>query len=84
MAVPETRTYETPDQVLPFDRARMELVEARGVRVWRCTFEPGWRYTQHLDRESCPAPHAAYIAPGRSASRWTTAPRPRRGPARSW
>jgi quercetin dioxygenase-like cupin family protein len=65
MAVLDTRTFETPDEVLPFDRARMELVEAGGVRVWRCTFEPGWRYTEHVDRKSCPAPHAAYIASGR-------------------
>jgi hypothetical protein len=60
-----TMTFEAPEEVLDFEKCRMELVtRRRGVRVWRYTFEPGWRFTAHVDQGGCPAPHLGYIASG--------------------
>jgi quercetin dioxygenase-like cupin family protein len=60
-----TISFEAPEEVLDFEKCRMELVtRPGGVRVWRCTFEPGWRFRDHVDPGGCPAPHLAYLASG--------------------
>jgi quercetin dioxygenase-like cupin family protein len=60
-----TMTFDAPEEVLECEKARMELVARPvGVRVWRYTFEPGWRFTEHVDAARCPSPHVAYVASG--------------------
>ncbi len=61
----ETRAFTEPGETMELERLRAERVDAGGVRVWRYTFAPGWRFTEHFDAEGWPSPHAAYIAAGR-------------------
>jgi hypothetical protein len=62
------KDFDHPDQAPPMgEKARGELIEVGGLKVWRFTFEPGWRYTLHADTELCTAPHVAFIAAGRLA-----------------
>ena len=63
------KPFDTPDEVVPAgEKAHAALVNVNGVRVWRFIFEPGWRYTEHMDDTGlCPEPHAAYIESGRLA-----------------
>ncbi len=61
----EARAFTEPDERMESEKLRAERIDAGGVRVWRYTFAPGWRFTEHFDAEGCPSPHAAYIAAGR-------------------
>lgn len=61
----DVKTFETPDETLSFEKMHVERVNVAGVSVYRFIFEPGWRYTEHADTETCPQPHAAYIVSGR-------------------
>lgn len=73
--------FDPPDEVVPMgDKARAELAELAGRRVWRLTFEPGWRYTEHADTALCPEPHAAYIASGRLGVQMEDGTRAEAGP----
>ena len=39
-------------------------VDVGGFTVWKFVFEPGWRFTEHVAPEPCPAPHMGYIERG--------------------
>jgi quercetin dioxygenase-like cupin family protein len=65
MAGVHIRDFEAPDEVRPFDQGHMARVDVGGVGVWQMTFEPGWRFCEHVDPDPCPAPHAAYVLTGR-------------------
>ena len=48
------KRFESPDEVREFadDKGRVELVDLNGHAVGRGTFEPGWRWSEHLRRAS--------------------------------
>jgi len=47
----------------------MDVVELGNVTVGRATFEPGWRWSEHVKpvagTDSCLVPHVGYIISGR-------------------
>jgi quercetin dioxygenase-like cupin family protein len=55
----------------PFKDAKgqLDVVETGTGMVGRATFEPGWRWSDHVKpiagTESCQAPHMGYIVSGR-------------------
>ena len=65
----ERKSIETPEEVRTFDRGRMELVWVAGTTFVRATFEPGFRWSEHLrakaGTDSCQLNHVGYIASGR-------------------
>ena len=62
----DVRTFDSADEALTdLELARAERVRLGDASVWRFTFEPGWRYTEHFEPQPCTAPHAGYIAQGR-------------------
>jgi quercetin dioxygenase-like cupin family protein len=69
MATVQTKTFEHPDETLPFlERGRIELLQLGGREVGRAVFEPGWRWSEHVKpiagTESCEAPHFQYHVSG--------------------
>ena len=77
----DVKSFDTPDEVVPVgEKASAKLVDVNGVRVWELVFEPGWRYTEHMDRDLCPEPHAAYIESGRLAVEMADGRRTEAGP----
>jgi len=42
------KRFETPDEVRRFEKGRFELVEIGGVTIGRATYEPGWRWSEHV------------------------------------
>ncbi len=64
MARLEAKYFQKPDETLSFEKVSLEQVKVGGVSAWRCVFEPGWRYTEHVEPSRCPAPHVAYIESG--------------------
>ncbi len=59
-------SFDAPSEELPdLQKAQARRLEVGGRSVWRFVFEPGWRYTEHVEPELCTAAHAAYVASGR-------------------
>jgi quercetin dioxygenase-like cupin family protein len=70
MAALEVKNLGTPDETRPFaDRGRAEVVTVGGTTIVRGTFEPGWRWSEHVKplagTESCQAGHTGYVVSGR-------------------
>ena len=42
------KRFETPDEVRLFEKGRFELVRIGGMTIGRATYEPGWRWSQHV------------------------------------
>ena len=65
------KSLDNPDEVRPFedDMGKLELVNSDGGAVGRATFEPGWRWSEHVKpiagTDSCQAAHTGYVISGR-------------------
>ena len=70
-AVLMTKRFETPDEVRPFKdgMGKTEFVDIGGRMVGRGTFEPGWRWSEHVkpiaQTDSCEVLHLGYVLQGR-------------------
>jgi quercetin dioxygenase-like cupin family protein len=42
------KRFETPDEVRRFAKGRLELVRIGGLTIGRATYEPGWRWSEHV------------------------------------
>lgn len=64
-------SLDTPEETRPFadGMGRLELVNMKAGPVGRATFEPGWRWSSHVQpmaqTESCQASHLGYYVSGR-------------------
>ncbi|MBI4171268.1 MAG: cupin domain-containing protein [Actinobacteria bacterium] len=59
-----------PDETRPFkDKGRMEVVRFGDTIVGKGTFEPGWRWSEHVKpiagTDSCLVQHVGYVLSGR-------------------
>ncbi|MGB9111368.1 MAG: cupin domain-containing protein [Acidimicrobiales bacterium] len=74
MAGPERKSFDAPDETRPFvDKGKVEIVNVGGGVVGLATFEPGWKWSEHVrplaGTESCQASHVGYVVSGRSVVR---------------
>jgi quercetin dioxygenase-like cupin family protein len=69
MASAELKDLNAADEIRNFPKGRADLVTIGGGQVGRLTFEPGWRWSEHVKpiagTESCEAPHFQYHVSGR-------------------
>src|SRR6266545_6667116 len=70
MASMEVKHTDAPDETRPFaDKGRAQVVRVGDTTIVRGTFEPGWRWSQHVKplvgTESCQAAHTGYMVAGR-------------------
>ncbi|MEA2390710.1 MAG: hypothetical protein QOK31_819 [Solirubrobacteraceae bacterium] len=71
MAQIEAKKFESPEEVRPFQdgKGQVELVTFDGNAVGRGTFEPGWRWSEHVKpiagTDSCEVGHIGYVLQGR-------------------
>ena len=69
------KRFEGPDEVREFTdgKGRVELVDLNGHAVGPGTFEPGWRWSEHVKpiagTDSCQVEHIGYVLEGRMALR---------------
>ena len=42
------KRFEQPDEVREMVKGRFELVRLGGLTIGRATYEPGWRWSQHV------------------------------------
>src|SRR6266480_2941116 len=70
MAGLDIKKMDTPDEKRPFvDKGHANFVDLDGTAVLKGTFEPGWRWSEHVkpiaQTDSCQAPHLLYVLSGR-------------------
>lgn len=65
------KSLNSPEETRPFaaGMGKVELVNMDAGPVGRATFEPGWRWSEHVKpiagTDSCQAPHMGYYVSGR-------------------
>ena len=42
------KRFESPDEVRVLQKGRFELVHLGGMTIGRATYEPGWRWSEHV------------------------------------
>ncbi|HEY7545879.1 MAG TPA: cupin domain-containing protein [Blastocatellia bacterium] len=48
MVEPILKRFETPDEVREFERGRFEIVRIGGLTIGRATYQPGWKWSEHV------------------------------------
>jgi len=66
----EKKNFSSPDEVRPMSgRGQVEILNVGDGVVGRATFEPGWRWSEHVKplagTDSCQAAHLGYVLSGR-------------------
>ena len=65
------KSLYNPEEVRPFEKnsGKLELVNLDGGPVGRATFEPGWKWSEHVKpiagTDSCQVHHLGYVVSGR-------------------
>lgn len=64
------RRFEQPDEVREMIKGRFELVRLGGLTIGRATYEPGWRWSQHVGpgvgATRCSVEHVGLVLAGRA------------------
>jgi uncharacterized cupin superfamily protein len=62
------RRFETPDEVREMIKGRFEIVRVGGMTIGRATYEPGWRWSEHvgpaLGERRCNVEHVGLVLAG--------------------
>jgi quercetin dioxygenase-like cupin family protein len=62
------RRFEKPDEVREMPLGRFELVRLGGMTLGRATYQPGWRWSEHvgsaLGQERCQVEHVGLVLAG--------------------
>jgi quercetin dioxygenase-like cupin family protein len=67
----EILNLSEPEETREFPRGRFELFRIGGVAIGRASYEPGWRWTEHVGptagTELCEVEHVGLVVSGRVA-----------------
>jgi hypothetical protein len=61
------RRFDEPDDVRRFERGSFELVSIGEMTVGRATYEPGWRWSEHVGSgpdDRCQVEHVGLVVSG--------------------
>ena len=62
------KRFESPDEVREMVKGRFELVTLGGVTIGRATYEPGWRWSEHVGpgvgADRCSVEHVGLVLSG--------------------
>lgn len=69
----EIRRFDAADETRTFEHGLFELVRLGGVTLGRASYEPGWRWSEHVGtvtgETSCPVAHVGLVVSGRAMVR---------------
>jgi len=70
---PRITRFDQPDERRAFEKGTFELVSAGGMSIGRASYEPGWRWSEHVGpiagTEPCEVEHVGIVVSGRAAVR---------------
>jgi quercetin dioxygenase-like cupin family protein len=62
------KRFESPDEVRMLDKGRFEIVHIGGVTIGRATYEPGWKWSEHVGPKigatRCQVEHVGLVLSG--------------------
>jgi quercetin dioxygenase-like cupin family protein len=62
------KRFDSPDEVRRFEKGRFELVHIGGMTIGRATYEPGWKWSEHVGKsvgkKSCEVEHVGLVLSG--------------------
>lgn len=65
------KRFEEPDEVRHFEKGRYEIVRVGGMTIGRATYEPGWKWSEHVrpvaGTDLCGVEHVGLVVAGRAA-----------------
>jgi quercetin dioxygenase-like cupin family protein len=66
------KRFERPDEVRTFEKGKFELVHIGGMTIGRATYQPGWKWSEHVGRaagaKSCSVEHVGIVVSGRATA----------------
>jgi quercetin dioxygenase-like cupin family protein len=66
------KRFEEPDEIRTFEKGKFELVHIGGMTIGRATYEPGWKWSEHVGRSlgarSCSVEHVGMVLSGRATA----------------
>ncbi len=66
------KRFEHPDEVRTFEKGRFELVNIGGMTIGRATYEPGWKWSEHVGRglgkTMCDVEHVGLVVSGHAVA----------------
>lgn len=66
------KRFEQPDEVREFEKGRFEVVHIGGMTIGRATYQPGWRWSEHvgkpLGERYCQVEHVGLVVSGCAAA----------------
>ena len=66
------KQFEHPDEIRTFEKGRFELVRVGGMTIGRATYEPGWKWSEHVGRavgaKICMVEHVGMVISGCAAA----------------
>ena len=73
MAELDLERFESPTEVREFEKGRFEIVRIGETTVGRATYEPGWKWSEHVGpttgTDSCQVEHVGLVVSGQAAVR---------------
>lgn len=62
------KRFDQADETRQFDKGRFEVVHIGGMTIGRATYEPGWKWSEHvgaaLGKRSCDVEHVGIVVSG--------------------
>jgi hypothetical protein len=62
------RSFDNPDDTRELTRGRFEIVRIGGLTIGRATYEPGWKWSEHVGRPlgltRCTVEHVGLVLEG--------------------
>jgi len=62
------KRFEQPDEIRTFEKGKFEVVRLGGMTIGRATYEPGWKWSEHVGRaagaKSCTVEHVGMVLSG--------------------
>ncbi|QEE29167.1 cupin [Terriglobus albidus] len=66
------KRFETPDEIRIFEKGRFEVVRLGGMSIGRATYEPGWKWSEHVGKPSgqtsCHVEHVGMVVSGQATA----------------
>jgi quercetin dioxygenase-like cupin family protein len=66
------KRFESPDDTRVFQKGKFELVHLGGMTIGRATYEPGWRWSEHvgpaLGVTRCSVEHVGMVLSGKASA----------------
>lgn len=66
------KRFEQADEVRTFPKGKFELIYINGMTIGRATYEPGWKWSEHVGRatgaKSCLVEHVGMVVSGRATA----------------